>query len=1058
MFPNRQKLNMNGAWLFIPDHENKGEESQWYLNPPLDKGVEISLPLKEPIYDIKDSSSLWFIKEFDIENLQEDILLLLHLQNVNFKSVIWLNGKYIGVHEGAFTQFHFNITRYIQKGKNLLVIKVSPFLWDNLSKFTTIYDLSWIQFPGIWGEVYIEFVPRYYIQNIQVRPDIRGKRVVTNVYVNQRDCILRAKIPELNIETKSKKPKLILQLEDFETWSPHSPKLYTLQIEYTTQTSSDFAEVQFGMRDFSINDNQFILNFKPFFVRAFYFNWNIKNLNTSFYSETQLKEFFSRLHKDNFNLILSYGQPLPEKIIRICDEIGIMVAQTPSIQYDTNSKKWRELAQTEIDELLNNYINNPSFVWLWFEYISENFNISNFVRNVRKIDRSRLITIYSPFPYSKHPSYSCIPYNVHLLPTQLIQTQSRDYLNSATQKFLEHVGDDNTINFSIQTMAKNTKYQNMDTGNQYESYMSKIRDGFVERDLTLTLTSTESLLEQIKELYITNLQSYVNSILWNSKIKGYCLQNLIENSIFSFDEFLDFLKLPESLHKQLRQINNNLRLIINLGKTNIFQDEETAVNVSFVSQNDEYLSNETDNKASLSIHISSPTQQVLWKKKKDIKLKKDNKELWIGDISGSGNIGQHTIVARLSINNQIVSEIKNNINVFPIPQPTNIPVEFIDISGQFSKICSPWIKEPSTFPPIYIVPPIYNSVFAYPETEFISMMEHVRHGAIGIIFSPPDNWNELNKLLPNCTQFTTVNLEYPEKFLHFHYIKPHPLFLNLPNRCIMKQEYKNILPSKVFLDKGDEDICGCFVIPQGKDIEPFWGSDILVSRYGVGKLVFIYLKVLENIPEDPVALHLFINMVNYFSRRAIPPDSDIPLPQNILEQLRLQRNKKLRKWMVIGEFPLISEETEKKSYPNVDSIDLTSTYWGKYGEIRWRPYYTDIKKNHLLDFHEALSIPLTPCHLVQDSGVAFAFAEFTYEDKEEIILQIETTNSFTLWFNNNKILENLNSLPQVQIFEAKVSLRKWKNTIFIQMIKDKGEHSFIINFYDNKRKKIDINW
>ena len=1056
MFPNRQKLNMNGVWLFIPDHENKGEESQWYLNPPIDKGVEISLPLIEPIYEITDSTSLWFIKEFDIENLQDDILLLLHLQNVNFKSVVWLNGQYIGVHEGAFTKFHFNITRYVQKGKNLLVIKVSPFSWQNLSKFTTIYDLSWVQFPGIWGEIYIEFVPRYYIQNIQVKPDIRGKRIVTNVYVNYKDCILRAKIPELNIEIKSKKPKLIIQMEDFETWSPSSPKLYTLQIEYITQTSSDFAIIPFGMRDFSINDNQFILNFKPSFVRAFYFDWNIKDLNTSSYSEDPLREFFSKLRKDNFDLIFSYGRPLPEKIIRICDETGVMVAQTPSIQHDTNSKKWRELAQIEIDELLNNYINNPSFVWMWFEYTSKNFNITNFVHNIRKIDRSRLITIYSPS--SKYPSYSCIPYNIHLLPTKQIWTRSYDYLNNTTQKFLEHIGDENTLNFAIHTRTGKIEHQSISNKNKYEGYMSKIKDGFIERDLSLTLTSVENFLEQIKELYITNLQSYVNSILWNPKIKGYCLQNSIDKTIFSSDGFLDFLKLPENLHRQLRQINNNLRLVINLGKTNILQDEETAVNVSFVSHNDEYLSNETETKASLSIQISSPTQQVLWKKKKDVKLKKDNKELWVGDISGSGNIGQHLIVARLSLNNQIISEIKSSINVFPIPQPTNIPVKFIDTSGQFSKICFPWVEEPTTFPPIYIVPPIYNSVFAYNETEFISMMEHVRYGAIAIIFSPPDDWNELSKLLPNCTQFTSVNLEYPDEFLHFHYVKPHPLFLNLPNRCIMKQEYRNILPSKVFLEKGDEDICGCFVIPQGKDVEPFWGSDILVSRYGVGKLVFVYFKVLENIPQDPIALHLFINMVNYFARRAIPSNTDIPLPQNILEQLRFQRSKKLRKWMVIGEFPLIIKEEEDKSYPDVDSMDITSTYWGKYGEIRWKPYYTDINKNHLLDFHEALSIPLTPSHLTQDSGVAFAFAEFTYENKEEIILQIETSNSFTLWFNNNKILENLTSLPQVQIFEAKVSLRKWKNSIFIKMIKDNGEHSFILNFYNNKRKKLDINW
>ncbi|MGC9055046.1 MAG: sugar-binding domain-containing protein, partial [Candidatus Hydrogenedens sp.] len=569
----------------------------------------------------------WFIKEFNIDNLHDETLLFLYLQNVNFKSVIWLNGQYIGIHEGAFTQFNFNITRHAHIGKNLLVIKVSPFPQQNLSKFTMIYDSSWIQFPGIWGEIYIEFVPRYHIQNVQVKPDIRGKRIVVNVYVNHRDSVLRATIPELNTEIKNKKPKLIIPLKDFETWGPHSPKLYTLQVEFVTPTSSDFAEVQFGMRDFSINENQFTLNFKPFFVRAFHFDWNIKDLNSPSYLDDNLKDFFSKLRKDNFNLILSYGQPLPEKILRICDEHGIMVAQTPSIQSDTNSKKWRELAQTEIEELLNNNINNPSFVWLWFEYTSNNFNISKFVHNIRKIDRSRLITVYSPPPYFKYPSYSCIPYNIHLLTMGQICTQSFDYVNNPTQKFLRNAGEDKILNFAVQTVSGEVEHQNINIRDKYESYISKIKDGFIERDLSLTLTSVENLLEQIKEIHIANLQEYVNSILWNPKIKGYCLQNLSEKSILSSNGFINFLKLPDNVHKQLRQINNPLRLIIALEKTNILQDEEIAINVSFFTQNDEYLSNETENKGLLSIHISSPTQQVLWKKRKDIKFKKDNKVL-----------------------------------------------------------------------------------------------------------------------------------------------------------------------------------------------------------------------------------------------------------------------------------------------------------------------------------------------------------------------------------------------------------------------------------------------
>jgi hypothetical protein len=81
------------------------------------------------------------------------------------------------------------------------------------------------------------------------------------------------------------------------------------------------------------------------------------------------------------------------------------------------------------------------------------------------------------------------------------------------------------------------------------------------------------------------------------------------------------------------------------------------------------------------------------------------------------------------------------------------------------------------------------------------MLEQVRHGAVGIIFSPPNDWSKLKEILPNCPQFATIDLNSPVEMNHFHYAKPHPIFLNLPNRCLMKQPYKNIIPSKVFLKK-----------------------------------------------------------------------------------------------------------------------------------------------------------------------------------------------------------------------------------------------------------------
>ncbi len=1048
MFPRRQKLNIDGVWFFTPDFSQQGEEKKWYLNLPQTNTQQIVLPLTQPLDIDTKPPVLWFFKEFEIPDIEQNSNIFLYLQNINYKSVIWLNGHYLGTHEGAFTKFSFDITRQIRTGKNILAIKVYPFSSNPNPNFPVIYNPSWIHFPGIWGSSYIEFAPQNYIKNFQVRPDVRGKRVVTNIYVNNKNCTLRVKIPELDAQIQSKKPKLTLQLKDFEPWLPPSPKLYTIQIEYITESSSDYAEVQFGMRDFSVNENQFILNYKPFYVKALLFHWKLEQINTSLYSEEKLRELLTKLHECNFNLILPYGQPLPEKIIRICDEIGLMVAETPSLHCDTKNKKHKEVAIKEIEEILSNKINNPSFVWFQCEYFSEQFYVSNLIRDIRKTDRSRLITVYPSYMNSNLPSYYFVPYNIKPLPIKHIYSDFYEYLNNTSATFLEHTGKEDSLNFVIPNKTQPTESQVLSEGNNEQNYKSKIEEAFKERNLDISFGSIENFLEQIKDVCIHNINSHVNFVLSNPHISGYCIYP---------EKLVNILNLSENHLNQLKRINQPVRLAIAYEKTNLIENEEIIIKVFLIPQGYESSVVNTENKLSLTLSISSPTQQILWKKKREFRFKKESPNIWLGDITGSKNIGIHTLTTRVSLNNKILSEFSHPFTVLPKPEDTNIPVKFIDIQNQFSKICSEWVKQPSNFPPIYIIPPIYNTVFAYPEIELIFMMEQVRHGAIGIIFSPPDDWNELSEFIPNCPQFASFDISSPDKFRHFHYVKPHPIFLNLPNRCLMKQEYRNIVPSKVFLEKGDEDICGCLIIPQEKNKEPFWGTDILVHRYGVGKLVFVHLKVLENIPNDPVAIHLFVNMVNYFARRAIPSHEEIPIPLSIVQKIRLQKEENLRKWMVIGEFPIIGEDNEAL-YPNAESIDLTATYHGKYQEISWKPYYTIKKKHHNLDFYKALSIPLHPHYSSQESGIVFAYAEFNYEDKEEVIVQLQTSNAFQLWLNGNKILENLNPASEVKNYEAKTVLHKWKNLILIKLIKEKGNYSFNINFFDKNRKQLDINW
>ena len=82
-----------------------------------------------------------------------------------------------------------------------------------------------------------------------------------------------------------------------------------------------------------------------------------------------------------------------------------------------------------------------------------------------------------------------------------------------------------------------------------------------------------------------------------------------------------------------------------------------------------------------------------------------------------------------------------------------------------------------------------------------------------------------------------------------HYVKMHPLFDKLPTRGLMRQPYANVIPNKTFLESGDEDICGAFdttPIATGNYMvgeTAWWGNDLLVRRYGSGRIVFTHLRI-----------------------------------------------------------------------------------------------------------------------------------------------------------------------------------------------------------------------
>ena len=110
-------------------------------------------------------------------------------------------------------------------------------------------------------------------------------------------------------------------------------------------------------------------------------------------------------------------------------------------------------------------------------------------------------------------------------------------------------------------------------------------------------------------------------------------------------------------------------------------------------------------------------------------------------------------------------------------------------------------------------------------------------------------------------------------------VMPHPTFEALPSRCVMDLHfYRDIIPYRSFLelDETAEVIVPCFALgrPGGQG---YWSAaNLVIYRFGAGKIIISTLRLLENLGRHPAADQIVINLLAYAYSDAGKPLSLLP--------------------------------------------------------------------------------------------------------------------------------------------------------------------------------------
>ncbi len=276
---------LNGQWNFAFDREKTGKKEAWYRQFPAGTKIEVPFCYQSKLSGIDSREHcdvVWYQRSFTVAP-ELNQRRLLHFGAVDYRADVWLDGQYLGGHEGGYTPFTFDITDLTQPGStHSLTLRAEDRLDCDQPRgkqsFRPEPFACWYTpVTGIWQSVWLEGVGEYYPVDFRLTPDLERGSLRVEISLNElpRNAQLRltasfqsdivAKQEVTVLTDRFVQTELFLrhneQLEGFHMWWPNDPKLYDLRIETIVDGETiDWVDTYFGMRKIEIAGNKVLLN------------------------------------------------------------------------------------------------------------------------------------------------------------------------------------------------------------------------------------------------------------------------------------------------------------------------------------------------------------------------------------------------------------------------------------------------------------------------------------------------------------------------------------------------------------------------------------------------------------------------------------------------------------------------------------------------------------------------------------------------------------------------------------------------------------------------------
>ncbi|TKJ25493.1 MAG: beta-glucuronidase [Promethearchaeota archaeon Loki_b31] len=380
----RQFIELSGFWDFRFDINNKGLDENWKNGFNNSRPIAVPASWNDQFAEGRDNLGPgWYQKSFSVPCGWEEHRIILRFGSVNYLAEIWLNGEWIGKHEGGHLPFEFDIGSFIKPHKNILVIRVE----GNLSKAqvppgkvrlnypSTNFDF--FPFCGIHRPVLLYSVPNYGIDDITVTTSIEGNNgcIFVNLSLNGEKEV------EIHLLLKNKKNNVLekrfitnrtgrfeLTVNNALFWDPTQPNLYDLDINllYNEKTYDSYT-IPIGIRTITVEGDKLLLNGKPIVLKGFGRHEDFPITGRGYVPAVIIKDY-SLMKWIGANSFRTSHYPYSEQMMDLADRLGFLIIdEIPAVGL-TFEKRYLdhhlELCQQYVKELITRDKNHPSVI-MW---------------------------------------------------------------------------------------------------------------------------------------------------------------------------------------------------------------------------------------------------------------------------------------------------------------------------------------------------------------------------------------------------------------------------------------------------------------------------------------------------------------------------------------------------------------------------------------------------------------------------------------------------------------------------------------------------------------------